>query len=329
MNFLDAAYEVLKQAQEPLRYTEITARALSAGLIVTKGQTPESTMGSRLYVDVKRPNSRFRQVGRGVFTLAEQPSSSIKQRIDTLNRQTRSQLQKRLMQMSPERFEVLVGELLRALGFEEETIEVTTYRGDGGVDVRGVLNVSGITKINAAVQAKKWKRNIHAPTVQALRGSLTVHEQGIIITTSQFSKGAIAEAQAPGKVPISLIDGKTLISLLLEHSIGVTSDQHTVYSLHEEWWSEVVLEETEVVAETILPQITYPCPIRATARGQTFEAQLLDASGRVLYNGVEYKSPSGACMAATEWKSCNGWTVWRYQNPKTGNWHAIDELRRK
>lgn len=40
MNFLDAAYEILKQAGKPLHYIEITNRALSAGLLDTKGQTP-------------------------------------------------------------------------------------------------------------------------------------------------------------------------------------------------------------------------------------------------------------------------------------------------
>ena len=83
MNFIDAAFEILKQTDKPLRYTEITARAQAAKLLSTKGQTPEATMGSRLYVDVKRPNSRFRQVSRGVFALKEAPPSEINQRIDS------------------------------------------------------------------------------------------------------------------------------------------------------------------------------------------------------------------------------------------------------
>lgn len=182
MNFLDAAYKILSQAKEPLHYTEITARALKAGILDTKGQTPDASMGSRLYVDTKRPNSRFRRVSRGVFTLAEAASSDISQRITTINRQTRSALRKRLMGMPPERFEGLIAELLLALGFEEDTIEITPFGNDGGVDVRGVLNAAGITEVNAAVQAKRWKYNVQSPVVQALRGSLVVHEQGIIIT---------------------------------------------------------------------------------------------------------------------------------------------------
>ena len=330
MNFLDAAFEILKQVGRPLYYTEITTKALSNGILSTKGQTPESTMGSRLYTDVKKPNTRFQHLGQGVFTLVDKPSSDIGNRIDSINRKTKKELQKRLMEMSYDRFEVLVGELLKALGFNEETIEVTSKSNDRGVDVRGILNAARITEIKVAVQVKRWKNNVHAPVVQGLRGSLTVHEQGIIISTSKFSKGALEEAKAPNKVPISLIDGEELLKLLIEHKVGVVSNQYVVNTLDEEWWDDVAGESTKpIISVPVPPTITYPCPVEATARGQTFRAKLLDKKGRICYAGVEYRSPSGACMAATQWKTCNGWTFWRYQHPQTGEWQAIDRLRQK
>lgn len=81
MNFLDTAYEILKQAGKTLHYIEITRRGQTAGILDSKGQTPEASMGSRLYVDTKRAISRFRRVSRGVFALAEPPVSDISQRI--------------------------------------------------------------------------------------------------------------------------------------------------------------------------------------------------------------------------------------------------------
>lgn len=155
MKFLDAAYEILKQAGTPLHYVEITKLALSGGLLETQGQTPEASMGSRLYVDTKRPDSRFSRVKRNIFGLVEGQSNEISQRINTINLQTRAELRKRLTEMPPERFETLVGLLLLALGFDEESIQVTSYGGDGGVDVRGVLNAGDITEVNAAVQVKR------------------------------------------------------------------------------------------------------------------------------------------------------------------------------
>ena len=97
MNFLDAAFEILKQANTPLHYTEIARRAMSRELLVTSGQTPEATMGSRLYVDTNRPESRFRRVGRGHFELSKQVNGDeIGQRVEDINTQTRKQLRQAL-----------------------------------------------------------------------------------------------------------------------------------------------------------------------------------------------------------------------------------------
>lgn len=330
MNFLDAAYQVLSQNKAPLHYTEITARALEAEILDTEGRTPEASMGSRLYVDTKRSNSRFKRVSRGTFGLAEAVSSDISQRIAIINRHTRKTLQKRLAEMPPERFEGLIAELLLALGFEENTITITPFGKDGGVDVRGVLNAAGITEVNAAVQAKRWRNNVSSPVVQALRGSLVVHEQGVVITTSKFSKGAQIEAQAPGKAHISLIDGERLLDLLIEHRIGVSVEQHEVFSIDEEWWGDVA-EETEALISTakqpLSRNVDYPVQIRAEAKGQQFEAELLDKNGQVKLNGRLYRSPSGAGQAASGWKSCNGWTFWKYLNEENELWRPIQEIR--
>lgn len=341
VRFLDAAYTVLSKAGTPLHYVEITKRAVADDILDTKGQTPEATMGARLYVDTKRPDSRFKRVGQNSFTLASDQPTAISQHISTTNDAARNALRQRLMAMPPDRFEALIGELLLALGFEEDTIHVTSYGGDGGIDVRGVLNAASVTQVNAAVQVKRWRNNVQAPVVQALRGSLVVHEQGIIVTTSKFSRGAIQEAQAPGKTRISLIDGDKLINLLMLHAIGVQSESHTVYSLDEDWWGGIASSSgsnattPNMVGQPIgasptsnsQANITYPLAIQAIAQGQTLHAELLNASGQIRYNNTDYTSPSAAGKAATGWKSCNGWSLWRYQPLGGADWHPIQELR--
>ena len=42
-----------------------------------------------------------------------------------------------------------------------------------------------------AVQVKRWKNNVQAPTVQQVRGALGAREQGLIIATSNFSSGRV------------------------------------------------------------------------------------------------------------------------------------------
>ena len=77
-----------------------------------------------------------------------------------------------------------------------------------------------------------WKRSPQVvrsvPVVQQVRGSLGTHEQGLIITTSDFSKGAREEAARPNAVPVGLMDGEQLVRLLVENNIGV---QRTSYEL--------------------------------------------------------------------------------------------------
>lgn len=339
MNFLDAAYQVLKQANNSLHYSEIARLAMTGGLLVTTGQTPEATMGSRLYVDTNRPESRFHRAGRGFFELSKQSDGDeIGQRVEDINAQTRKQLRQALADMPADRFEALIGELLIAIGFDESTVQVTRYTGDKGIDVRGDLSAGGITQIRAAVQAKKWKHNVQATTVREVRGSLTSREQGIIITTSDFSSGAREEANAVGKTPISLVNGRMLLELLIAHEIGVTKHQHTVLSLDEEWWGEVTGASITRPTSSQLPdvevspvkpmQVTFPISVRA-GNDPEKTALLLGPDGRMTYNGQQFGSPSMAGKAASGWNSCNGWTYWRFEEPLTQEWLAIDHLRAK
>ena len=240
MTYLEAAYQILKQAGEPLHYKEITERALAQGLIQPTGLTPEATMGSRLYTDTKQEGSRFVRAGKGLFDLAERQPSGIDRRIQQINQATRGQLRELLHTMPPDRFEALIGELLIQMGFDESTVQVTQRSNDGGIDVVGVFRAAGLTEMNVAVQVKRWKGNVGAPVVTQLRGSLQVHQQGIIITTSDFSKAARKEASAPNKTRIGLINGEELIDLLIKHQVGVVEKTLKVIGLDDEWWGEML-----------------------------------------------------------------------------------------
>lgn len=72
-----------------------------------------------------------------------------------------------------------------------------------------------------------------------VRGSLGAHEQGLIITTSDFSKGARTEAERPDALPVALMNAEQLVSLLVENQIGVSRKPHEL----------IELGETEEVAE--------------------------------------------------------------------------------
>jgi hypothetical protein len=54
MRYLDAAVEVLKEANRPLTVEEITAEALARGLIEPTGKTPVATMSAAIYTSAVR-----------------------------------------------------------------------------------------------------------------------------------------------------------------------------------------------------------------------------------------------------------------------------------
>ena len=136
------------------------------------------------------------------------------------------------MNMEWYKFEELIGRLLAEIGFED--IEVTNSTRDGGIDVRGTLVVGDVIRTRMAIQVKRWKQNIQAPIVQQVRGSLGAHEQGLIITTSNFSDGARKEAARPDTIPVALMNGEQLVLLLVEHGIGVTRVSYDLIELDEE-----------------------------------------------------------------------------------------------
>lgn len=236
-SFIESARKVLERfgGKQPMHYREITEKAIEEGWLIADGKTPESSMYSQLIREIRRSElrgeqSRFVKHGGGLVSLSKWMGSGLAFEIEKHNKKVRKELQKRLLDMEWDAFEKLVARFLAEIGFE---IEVTD-RIDGGVDVRGTLVVAGVIRIQLAVQVKKWKRNVQAPTVNQLRGSLGVHEQGLIITTWGFSTGAREAAVRQNAVPVALMDGEQMVALLVDNEIGIKRRRHDLIELDEE-----------------------------------------------------------------------------------------------
>ena len=92
----------------------------------------------------------------------------------------------------------------------------------------------------------------------------------------------------------------------------------------------ISLEElvTAEIKKTKTSKFKFPLVIEARHRGQTYSGAMLDIKGNIRWNGQEYTTPSGAAKAiATEWKEVNGWKFWKYENPSSGQWEYISNLR--
>ena len=125
-----------------------------------------------------------------------------------------------LKRLPPAVFEAFAKDLLEAYGFED--MKVTSVSRDGGIDGHGKLKV-GLAYLNVAFQCKRWtKAHIHRPEIDRFRGAAQGrYEQGIFLTTSSFSQGAIDVTTQPGAIPIVMLDGKAIVNLMIERKLRV------------------------------------------------------------------------------------------------------------
>jgi len=187
-----------------------------------------------------------------------------------------------LLELDGREFEEFIKDLLEIVGFSSET---TQYVADKNIDVNGTLNAEGLANITLRIQVKRVRGIISNKEILALRGALKQEEHGCYITLSTFSKSAIEEAHAFGKIPIKLIDGEDIAGLVLRHfdeidekykiTFGIKrrkdfniEDQFEPATLHEE-----VRKETQEKIVTTVDWDTLVCAAKEEGFKRAFLGQ--------------------------------------------------------
>jgi len=141
-----------------------------------------------------------------------------------------------LLKMQPDAFERLVQRMLRESGFIQ--VQVTGRSGDGGVDGKGIMRLSGLLSFHVIFQCKRYKGSVNVSQVRDFRGAMVGRaDKGLLITTGNFTKDAVAEATRDGAPTIDLIDGELLIDKLKELGLGLKTEIVEVekITVDEEW----------------------------------------------------------------------------------------------
>jgi len=163
-----------------------------------------------------------------------QPKSSTDALLKQIHQQYltefRNRTLKQLKELDPGSFEIFCKNLLSAYGFRD--VFVTRVSRDGGIDGHGRLKV-GFTYFNVAFQCKRWtNRPVGRPELDQFRGAIQgQYEQGIFFTTANFTPEAEVNSFKSGAVPIVLINGLTIIDIMIENNFGVETENLPVYSL--------------------------------------------------------------------------------------------------
>jgi restriction system protein len=158
-----------------------------------------------------------------------------------INASLASDLSQQTMQLSPRQFEVLVVQLLVAMGYGGSVRDAGAAlgkSGDNGID--GVVKQDPLGLDKVYIQAKQWTTNVGSQEVRNFSGSLTYHKatKGVLMTTAGFSSSASDTARQIGN--IVLIGGEQLSQLMIEYSVGViTRSTYLVRRVDSEFFEEL------------------------------------------------------------------------------------------
>lgn len=240
--FLKAAEHVLEQIanQKPMHYQDITDIAIEQGWLTTSGKTPKNTMNAYISKSINRFNEmkkdgKFTRYSPGFYGLTSWLGTGLSRAIKKKNLEVQKELLSHINKMDPTRVEKIVSDLLYAMGLEEVTL--TKPSNDNGIDVIGFIQLDDVIRIKMVVQVKRWKNNVTRPVIHKLRGCIGNHAQGLLVTTSDFSKGAREDAKRLDSPQILLMNGKQFANLLTKHNLGVHRTEEHILEIDEEFLS--------------------------------------------------------------------------------------------
>lgn len=172
---------------------------------------------------------------------AQTPKEILERAYETLRGSLGEEILEKVRQAPPIFFEQLVVELLLKMGYggsRQDAGSAIGRAGDGGID--GIIKEDKLGLDVIYIQAKRWASTVGRPEIQAFVGSLEGHRanKGVFITTSHFSPDAKDYVTRIGK-KIVLIDGEQLSEMMIDHDVGVTTeDSYVVKRLDSDYFAE-------------------------------------------------------------------------------------------
>ena len=217
-------YRITDEGRQHLRERADAPSAAELNMLATR--RIQSAAGD----DLHSPNTDGASIGAVVGDIS--PDEQIEVSYEQLHARLADELLESMKNVSPDRFEELVVELLVKMGYG--TGRRVGRSGDGGID--GILNQDRLGLEKVYVQAKRWDTvTIGEPEIRNFSGSLDPHgaTKGVFITTSRFSESAKRTAYevARNNKTILLIDGPKLANLMVEYGVGVVTK--IVYEIKE------------------------------------------------------------------------------------------------
>jgi restriction system protein len=181
------------------------------------------------YIAWKESYSSTNETGRAETEHTETDSSTpieaIDNAINTIHADLKSRLLHEILQQDPTFFEKLVLDVLVAMGYGGSRTDAAEHLGrsnDEGID--GCINQDPLGLDQVLVQAKRYKPEnpINREAIQSFIGAMSGQgvNKGVFITTSHFNANAKEFVRRGSAQKVILIDGNTLLELMLKHHVG-------------------------------------------------------------------------------------------------------------
>jgi len=171
------------------------------------------------------------------------PQERIEAAVEEIETALAKDIVQRVQALSPKFLELVILELLHAMGYgaSDSSIEHVGGPGDEGVD--GVIHQDTLGLQRIYVQAKRYKaeNTIGRPDIQKFVGALAGlgANGGVFITTSSFSSDARDYANKNLSSRVILIDGNEFGHLMVRHGIGVQKRRtYSVVDIDEDYFED-------------------------------------------------------------------------------------------
>jgi restriction system protein len=249
MTIVEAIREVMKNEGRPMTVSEVYEAIVRGNLYDFKSDNPVHIVRTQIRrhcraLDFPSSSSTkyFEMRQDGTYYLLPNPVKSASEvaiesnllgDLRDLHSRYLAEFRRRILEqiktLAPDQFEQFCRRLLVAYGFQN--VAVTRKTKDGGIDGHGRLKV-GFAYFNVAFQCKRWTRaKVGRPEIDQFRGAIQgQYEQGIFFTTASFSSDAENSSFKPGTVPVILINGATIVEIMMEKEFGMEKDNLAIYS---------------------------------------------------------------------------------------------------
>lgn len=196
-----------------------------------------STLDSFEIVKYVREQDKNNKQNKKMSKSSEELIQETKNEVD-YSEEWKEKLLNILYNISPAAFERLAQRILRESGFSQ--VEVTGKVGDGGIDGKGIVRVSGLLSFHVIFQCKRYKGSVSPSQIRDFRGAMQGRaDKGLFITTGNFTRDALKEATRDGAPPIDLIDGELLCEKLKELKLGITTQFIEQVEIKTEWFDKL------------------------------------------------------------------------------------------